>query len=105
MGDLEHAARDVADAAPVNSGIHSFARNVPAQPVQILWCPALDQFKASVKAGGVVKRTHPQRRQCAQSLPRPAVGAAHLQVFFEPHLGKGRGQMIFPVDQRRIFAR
>jgi hypothetical protein len=65
----------------------------------------LDQIPGGIQRGLVVEQADPERRQRAEAIPRAAVGAAHLQVFLQPHFGEGGGQVVGPVLQRRLLAR
>ncbi len=53
----------------------------------------------------VVEHPGPERRQGRQARERPVVGAAHLQIGLQPHLGEQGGGVVGPVLQRRPLAR
>src|SRR4029079_4354373 len=46
----------------------------------------------------------PERRQCRQPAPWPAVGAAHFEIALEAHLREDRRECVGPVRQRRPLA-
>ena len=53
----------------------------------------------------VVEQTEAERRQREDALARADVGAAHLEVALQPHLGKDRRQVVGPIGDGRALAR
>ena len=66
--------------------------------------PVLDQVPGGGQRRRVIQNPGPQGGQGADPAPRAAVGAAHLQIGLQPHLGEEGGQVVVPVLQGRILA-
>ena len=62
----------------------------------------LHQVPGRIERRVVIEQADPQRRQRAQPVPRPAVGAAHLEEALQPHLGEGGGQWSVQSPMRGI---
>src|SRR5713101_774876 len=55
-------------------------RHVLAQLLALFGRPALDPVPRGIERSLVVQQADPERRQGREPVPRPAVGAAHLQI-------------------------
>src|SRR5262249_12095589 len=72
-------------------------RNIVAQLLPLLRGPVLHQIPAGIERIVVVKQTDPEGSERRQPPPWATIGAAHLEVTLEPHLGKNRTQVIGPI--------
>ena len=104
FGDIDQVDGDVAHAAARDLGLQAQARHVAAQALVVGDIPILDQIPGGGQRRRVVQHPDPQGGQGADAAPRSAVGAAHLQIGFQSHLGEEGGQVVVPVLEGRIFA-
>ena len=79
-------------------------RNVVAQLLPLLRGPALHELPAGIERGIVIKETDPIGRQRRNPPPRSTIGAAHLEIALEPHLGKDRRDVVGPIRDGRTLA-
>ncbi len=104
-GNLQRFERQFAHRAVAEWKFQRVLRHAVAQGVALGQREVLDQIPGRIEAGLIVEQADPERRQRAQAIPRPAVGAAHFQILFQAHFGKGRGHVVGPVLERRLDAR
>ena len=105
MGDLDHFARPLGQAAALELRGEAGLGRLGAQEVVVGDGPVLHQVPGRVERGRVVEQADPQGRQRRQHRQRTGIGAAHLEVVLQPHLGEGRGDVVGPVVDRRQLAR
>ena len=105
VGDRKHVARHILHRPSGGGGVQRQTRHVADQRRAIFHRPMLAQIPRRRLRRGIVQYARPQRRQGAKPRPRPGVGAAHLQVLLQPHLGKDRAGVVDPVLDRRLVAR
>ncbi|PAV73291.1 hypothetical protein WR25_19509 [Diploscapter pachys] len=104
VGDVEHGAGDIGQpSATRQRRVERHPRHRIAQRLPFGEAPALHQVPRRIERRVVVEQTDPEGGQGADTAPRTAIGAAHLEEGLQPHFGEGGGQMIVPVVQRRLF--
>src|SRR5882672_1255672 len=94
--DGQHVPGEVLHAALAHLCAQGGARNVGAQLLALGQRPIFAQLPGGIERLGIVEQADPERRQRAQPLPRPAVGATHLQEALQPYLRKRGRQMVDP---------
>ncbi len=104
------SARAITSPATSRSGrprISARSPSLPASRRSASRSSALQSRQRSQAAssdGPVVEQSDPERRQCADPPPGPAVGAAHLHELLQPHLGKDGGEVVGPVGEGGLLA-
>ena len=105
MGDLDHVAGQLGEHAAAEHRGKPGPRRFGAQVIMVGDSPVLHQIPGGIERRLIVEQPDPQGGQGVQRRQRTGVGAAHFEVALQPHLGKGRGDVIGPVAQGRLLAR
>mmetsp|Transcript_22569 Transcript_22569/g.69748 ORF Transcript_22569/g.69748 Transcript_22569/m.69748 type:complete len:281 (+) Transcript_22569:49-891(+) len=105
LGDAQHLARDVLHGAAAEGRLEAQLGHVQPHRLHLLERDVLRERQRLGLRLAVVQQPHPQRRQRTDAPPRPAVGAAHLDIALEPHFREGDREVILVVHHCGALAR
>src|SRR5690606_7427565 len=89
--DRQHLAREIEQGtAARDRRIEGETGHRATQRLAFFHRPAPDEVPRRIERGLVIEQSHPQGGQRADPVPRPAVGAAHLEEALEANLGERR---------------